>query len=402
VEPRRVSLPALRRLLLAHQGLLGWSGGAGRDREGAPWRERLRGGPGALKALRALEAVQLDPVNIVERNHHLVLMNRVDGYQPRHLEGHYARRRVYEYWAQARCVLPIERFGELAPRRRLWALDATVATMKDRERLLRAADEILRLLAASPEPLPARALDLGEKVQSYWGWQTKLSSQALEHLWESGEIVVAHRRGDERYYAPTAGWHPGLPADETGWEPLLHTFVRAYGVVDGSDPRLGWRSRWKVAERRTALERLVADGTLQPVAVDGVKRRYFVWTPLLGRLAALERVRVAPHVFLLSPLDNLLWRRERVEDLFGFDYRWEIYVPEAKRTYGPYVLPVLEGDRFVGRVDARLDRDAGRLVLRRAWWERGATAASRRRALAGLGSLAERLGADLVARRGAA
>jgi uncharacterized protein YcaQ len=392
VAPLSVSAPALRRLLLAQQGLLAWTGGAGRLREGAPWRDRLRGGPGEL---RGLEAIQLDPVNVVERNHHLVLMNRVGGYQPAHLERHYAARRVVEHWAQARSVLPVERYGELAPRRRMWAMESTVGWMPHADRIHAASAEILRLLAAASGPLPARALDLGQTVTSFWGTSTKVSSQALEHLWMAGKVVVAERRGDERHYALPDRWYPAPPADADDWAPLLRTYVRAYGVVDTSDHRLGWR-KWLLPERRAAVDTLIRDGAVVPVELAGTRRRYVVAAELVPRLAALAKARVGPEVFFLSPLDNLLWRRERVLDLFGFDYRWEIYVPDHKRAYGPYVLPVLVGEHFAGRVDVRLDREASRLVLRGAWWEPDTALRTRRRALTALAAFAARLGADLV------
>jgi uncharacterized protein YcaQ len=392
------TVPALRRLLLARQGLLAWRGGAGRHREGAPWRDRLRGAPGVLKALRSLEAIQLDPVNVVERNHHMVLMNRVGDYRPAHLERHYASRRVVEHWAQARSVLPVERYGELAPRRRTWSLAHTVGWMADAERIHAAAVEIRRILAEAAGPLPSRALDLGHTVTSYWGTPTKVSSQALEHLWMAGDVVVAERRGDERHYALAERWYPAPPPDADDWLPLLRTYVRAYGIVDTSDHRLGWR-KWLLAERRAAVEALIADGSVVPLTVPGTKRRYVMDGALGPQLAALASARVGPEIFFLSPLDNLLWRRERILDLFGFDYRWEIYVPDHRRTYGPYVLPVLVGDRFAGRVDVRLDRDAARLVLRRAWWERGTTAPTRKRVLSALAGFAARLGADLVRTR---
>jgi uncharacterized protein YcaQ len=389
------TVPALRRLLLARQGLLAWRGGAGRHRDGAPWRDRLRGAPGVLTALRGLEAIQLDPVNVVERNHHLVLMNRVGDYRPAHLERHYAARRVVEHWAQARSVLPVERYGELAPRRRSWSLAHTVGRMADAERIHAAAAEIRRILAAADGPLPSRALDLGHTVTSYWGTPTKVSSQALEHLWMAGEVVVAERRGDERHYALAERWYPAPAPGADDWAPLLRTYVRAYGIVDTSDHRLGWRT-WLLPERRAAIEALIVDGTVVPVTVPGTRRRYVVAAALVPQLAALASARVGPEIFFLSPLDNLLWRRERILDLFGFEYRWEIYVPDHRRTYGPYVLPVLVGDRFAGRVDVRLDRDAARLVLRRAWWEATTTAPTRKRALTALAAFAARLGADLV------
>jgi uncharacterized protein YcaQ len=93
------------------------------------------------------------------------------------------------------------------------------------------------------------------------------------------------------------------------------------------------------------------------VQVGGVRRTYYVLSALVPLLESLLEARVAPDVYLLPPLDNVLWDRERLADLFGFRYSWEIYLPPTKRRYGPYTMPVLEGDRFIGRLDARFDRE---------------------------------------------
>jgi uncharacterized protein YcaQ len=343
-----------------------------------------------------LEAVQLDPVNVVAPNHHLVLHNRLRGYRAEHLEALYLARRVFEYWAQARCILPIEDWGAFELRRQRWRLEYTVYNKHSQgyESEIHEAIAYVRQRLEAEGPLPARVLDNGKKVRGYWGFTAKATSQAIEHLWEAGELVVAYRRGDERHLALTSRCFPELPQAPADPQAKLLKFVRAYGLIDAGDPRLGWLPLG-AAERKAALEALLRQGALAPLHLEGVRRRYYLWSELLPQLEALQEVRVAPHVTLLSPLDNLLWRRERIQDLWGFDYKWEIYLPEPKRKYGPYVLPVLEGEKLVARVDARMDRPQGRLRVRQVWWEREPTAAQAKRLWRALIDLAHAQGVEL-------
>ncbi|HEU4742428.1 MAG TPA: crosslink repair DNA glycosylase YcaQ family protein [Meiothermus sp.] len=400
-----VTASTLRRLILAQQGLLAWRDGKGAFPEGIPWREQHRGERGTLEVLRRLEAVQLDPVNVIERNHHLVFVNRVGGYRPEHLEALYPHKHVFEYWAQARCILPIEDWPMFGWRRERWRLEHTVAGMASYrglgeayEREIYAAIEHIREKLADGAALPARALDTGKKVQGYWGFAHKATSQAIEHLWEAGEAVVAYRKGDERHFALAEGWLPPQVAGvhESPLQAKLLKFIRAYGVVDGSDPRLGWRN-WAAGERKSELAQLVKEGVIVPLEIKDAqpKRPYYLHAELEPLLTSLESAKIAPRVFFLPPLDNLMWRRERIRDLFGFDYKWEIYVPEAKRKYGPYVLPILAGERLIGRLDARMDRAKRTLNVRNIWWEGNVTEAQRRRVWQGLEGFAQSLGGQL-------
>lgn len=394
---RWVPAAALRRLVLAQSGLLRWSRGQGRrgrHAEGAPWREQLRGEDGVHQAVRRLEAVQLDPVAIVERNHHLVLRNRVATYRPEHLEALYRRKLVFEYWANARCILPIEDYPLFQPIRERFR-----ARQPEQEPVLEAAMRHVRERLAAEAPLPARRLESGDRVPGYWDLdasKTKATSQALEHLWETGEVVVAYRRGDQRHFALAAQWL-GQVEGVDSWEPLLHKYLRAYGVAHTGDLRFGWRS-WPAAARKQAAERLVAQGTLTAVRVEGVRRTYYVLSELVPPMEALAEATVAPDVYLLPPLDNVLWSRERVADLFGFHYTWEIYLPPAKRRFGPYTMPVLEGDRFIGRLDARLDRGQGVLRVERLTFEPDVEPSPERRARvwSAVEALADDLGATGV------
>ncbi|BAS26304.1 winged helix-turn-helix domain-containing protein [Limnochorda pilosa] len=393
---RSVPAAALRRLVLARNGLLRWSRGRGPHGEGGPWRDGLGGEEGTLQAIRRLEAVQLDPVAVVERNHHLVLRNRVASYRPEHLEALYRQRRVFEYEANARCVLPMEDYGTFEPMRvHLRFLQPPFSPE------LQAAAEYVRERLAAEGPLPARSLESGDRVKGYWDAapKTKATSQALEHLWEAGEVVVALRQGDERHFALSELWLD-RPGGTGSWEPLLHKYLRAYGVADTGDFRFGWR-KWPAAERKAAVERLVRQGELERFRIDGARRTYYVLSEFVPLLEALAGATVAPDVYLLPPLDNVLWRRERVADLFGFDYTWEIYLPPARRRFGPYAMPVLEGDRFIGRLDARMDRSDRVLRVERLTLEPGVEPSPKQMAKvwAGIEGLAGDVGATRVDRR---
>lgn len=378
MKPIITTKSALRKLILARQGLLHWRRGKGQFAEGVPWQEQYRGVAGTHEVLKRLEAVQLDPVAVIERNHHLVFLNRVGKYRPAHLEALYPAKQVFEYWAQARCILPIEDWHLFEWRHEQWRLEHTIYNRHSDtyDRDMYEAIEYIRQRLEAEGSLPARMLDNGKKVRGYWGFSAKATSQAMEHLWEAGEIVVAERKNEERHFALAGKWLPNTipptPLDKGGKEHKLLKFIRAYGVFDayGSGSRLGWRD-WAPEEKKAELARLLKEQQILPLEISDarLKRQYYLWAELLPLLEGLKEAKVSPRVYFIPPLDNLIWRRERMVDLFDFDYKWEIYVPDHKRKHGPYILPILEGEHLVGRLDARMDRANKQLLVRRIFWE---------------------------------
>lgn len=371
-EPVQITKDVARRLMLYRQGLLEWSMPDGT--EGRLWRKELRGIEGVQQVISQLGAVQLDPVAIVERNHHLVLYNRVGEYHPEQLDTLYRQKQVFEEFANARCILPIEHYPQfrlkMHRRKQEWAAEWS--------RLNGAIEYVCRRLETEGA-LPARSLESPERVQGYWDLaapKTKTTTQALEHLFEAGEVVVALRAGEERLFALARHWLPedlvGLLDSEPSVSPeeLLAHYIHCFGLLDAGDFRFGWW-RWTASERRQVIERKVDRGELVPVAVEGVRRLYYAAEAVLPLMESLERAEVAPEISFLPPLDNLLWRRERVQDLFDFEYKWEIYTPPSKRRFGAYAMPVLEGDCLIGRLDPKLDRDKGVLRIQRLEWEPG-------------------------------
>ncbi|MCW5933441.1 MAG: YcaQ family DNA glycosylase [Fimbriimonadia bacterium] len=371
---------ALRRLLLHRQGLLEWQNA---NASGALWRSHLWGETGVLTAIERLGAVQLDPVAIVERNHHLALYNRVAGYQPTMLSALYREKVVFEERAHARCVFPLYDYPafrwKAAFRKQRYGIEWESRCGE----AMRAVAERLQ----HDYPLPARAMESDGKVSGYWDGanaRTKDTTQAIEQLWEGGDLVVALRENEERFYALAEKW---LPSEWFQHEPLsdlearkrlLNHYIQALGVFDEGDPRLGWRSVG-LSKPRDLLKQKVREGELLPVQVEGVQRLYYISAQDEPLLRELEKAEVTPHISWLPPLDNLLWRRERLEDLFRFQYRWEIYLPPAKRTFGAYALAILEGDQLIGRLDPRLDRKSGALHIQRFALEPGVSLTKERR-----------------------
>ena len=327
-----------------------------------------------LRKIRRLECVQIDPVAVVERNQHLVLAARLPGYDPGSLEALLRRGRVFEYWANAACIIPIEAFPVFEGTRRRFRnrLGPELRTLRPIVRRMMAALESLG-------PLPARGFASPERLRGAWDLseaRTKATSHALTLLFRTGALVVAKRDRAERYFdLPERAIPAGLRRDAAAMktadadDAMLEMYLHAYRVFDAGDPRFGWRAM-TTAGRRDAVQRRVRDGSIVPLTIGGVARQYFVLARDVPALRRHERAAAeddddagSPARFL-PPLDNLLWRRERIADVFGFRYLWEGYLPVARRRYGHYAMPILVGSRLVGRIDPRLDRARGRLVVR--------------------------------------
>ena len=316
----------------------------------------LAGGPGSvLEAAEWLGDLQLDPTSAVERSHLLVLWSRLGVFDRRQLDRLlWEDRRLFELSA---FVYPVRDLAVHAARMRGYPMDETLGPTRARKvrGWLEANVEFERyLLAELRRRGPLLSRELEDRALVPWtstGWtHDKNLSQMLEFLWARGEVLVARREGGERVWDLGERVLPQLAEVEpmTPWDGLRAAFLirmRAAGVARPTS----WH-------RRAARE-LVERGELERVTIDGLGGEWY------GHPAALADEGWEPRTTLLSPFDPLIRDRERTAALWDFDFALEIYVPKAKRRYGYFVMPLLDGDELVGRIDPLFDRASGRLVV---------------------------------------
>lgn len=351
-------------------------------------RQRLAGpalpadAPGILNLVRDLGCLQLDPIAVVARSHLLVLHSRLDRFDPAALDALlWEDRSLFEYWAHCASIVLTEDYPIHALKMQSYATGDGAWPARLREWVARNAalrDGILARLQ-DEGPTAAQKFD-GEAVAGWYstGWTSGRNvSRMLDYLWIKGEIVVAGRTRPggqklwdlaERCLPP---WTPreALPEKEVVRRAVQRS-LRALGVgraahinqhfLRGRYPGLQGALDELAAEGRIARVRIVPESNGAGQPWPGVWYVHADDLPLLDRLAAGDW---QPRTTLLSPFDNLICDRKRTEALFDFTYRIEIYVPKEKRQYGYYVLPILHGDRPIGRIDPALDRNTGRLTI---------------------------------------
>jgi uncharacterized protein YcaQ len=318
--------------------------------------------------------IQIDSVNVLQRAHYLPAFSRLGAYDIELLDklAHYAPRRLFEYWGHEASLIPVELQPHLRWRMRrahddAWGGMRRIA--RERPELVAAVLEDLR----DRGPLTASQLaHLDEpraKKGPWWDWSDV--KRALEFLFWSGEITSARRRRFERLYdvpervLPAAIVNAPTPDDDEAQRELLRVAARSLGVATEADLRDYFRL--PAGDARPRVAELVEAGDLLPVDVEGWRGPAY-----LAPGARVPR-RVEARA-LVGPFDSLIWERPRVERVFGFRYRIEIYVPKEQRVHGYYVLPLLLGDRLVARVDLKSDRAASALLVQAAHAEPDAPA----------------------------
>lgn len=388
----RVTQAAARRIALAAQGFH-------RPRPAA-WSATTRD---LTRVANTLQLTQIDSVNVLTRSHYLPFFARLGPYDTTLLDRlrDRAPRRLVEYWGHEASLMPLElwplfRFRMDRAHAESWSWMQQAA--REYPHLVESVhDEV-----SSRGPLTARQLEAvlahdHDRERSEWGWNWSLVKRIVEHLFWAGEIASAGRTAQfERLYAmpervfPPAQRHllQERPTPEVAFRALIERAARAHGI--GSELCLRDYARLRTSVARPAIESLVADGVLRPVTVEGWARPAYLHRDARRPRAVRARA-------LLSPFDSLVWQRDRVEALFDFRYRIEIYTRPEERVHGYYVLPFLLDEQLIGRVDLKADRAAGVLRVQRLTWEPGRGGVDDRSELdAELGLMAEwlRLASD--------
>jgi hypothetical protein len=354
-----LSLAQARRVALAAQGF------ADPQPAGAPSGWAVR------RLFDRVGLVQIDSVNVLSRAHYLPLYSRVGPYDRGLMDrgAHYAPRKLFEYWGHEASLIPVGLQPLLRWRMERAHDDAWGGMRRVQEERPELVADVLDEVRERG-PIAASELEAEERPKRtgpWWDWSDV--KRAIEFLFWSGQVTSARRRGFERLYdvpervLPAQVIAAPTPSVEEAQRGLVRVAARAMGVASERDLRDYFRL--PTAEAKERIAELVEAGELLPVTVEGWRNHAY-----LDPGARFPRRVDACAV--LGPFDSLIWERDRVERLFGFRYRIEIYVPAEKRVHGYYVLPFLLGERLVARVDLKADRQAGVLRVQAAHAEEGA------------------------------
>ncbi|MCR4634240.1 MAG: winged helix DNA-binding domain-containing protein [Erysipelotrichaceae bacterium] len=365
-----ISKQQARQFILAKQGLIG--------------AYRFKGKDGAYAYVRQAGCIQFDPVDVCGKNAELTLQSRVRGFKKAMLqELLYKDRKLVDYADKELSIWQSEDWPYFSSyRERSKKLGETFEGLGE----LKA-----RALAYIEENGPVCSDTLPIEGQIFWhssmhwsgNWHKKSQAarSVLEQLYTDGELIIHHKNGSRKYYDLSCRY---LPKDllqkedpcKGEEEYLAWRVLRRIGAVgllwDKNSPAfLGIGLDAK--KRRDTLERLENEGRILPVKVEGIKPFFYYRAEDDGLLQEILEgsADLRQRMSFLAPLDPLMWDKELIRSLWDYRYSWEIYTPAEKRKYGYYTLPILFGERFVGRIEVAADRREGILRLKGLWWEAG-------------------------------
>ena len=345
--------------------------------------------PGVLERL---STVQYDPLNPVGRNPDLVFQARVPGYQVDDWQqAAYTDRILYDSWDKQACLVPISDW----PQRVL--IREKYRPYHDREILESEVEVVQAVLAEIDARGPLSSLEFEDRIHlegpDTWYGMTR-TKRVLRSLWACGQLVTHHRKSGRHYYdrpehvIPAHYFNAPPLLDEEAYQRwiMLRRYT-AVGLLRKTAEATIWSACGDSKQRERAVLQLVESGDLTPVHVgDSADTRNKAWLyympttalklldvssrdPLTTFTTSVPSVPSVPTMRFLGPLDSMLWDRKGIQHIFDFVYTWEVYKPESVRTWGYYVIPVFYGDRFVGRMDSRLEK--GTWTIARWWWEPG-------------------------------
>lgn len=345
---------------------------------------RFIGKQGALDFIRQAGCIQFDPVDACGRNAELTLQSRVKGFTKRTLyELLYHDRRLVDYPDKNLSIIPtadwpyFERYRE--------ASRAGGLCFEGLAKLEAQAKDYIK----AHGPVKSDELPIQGSIRWHssihwsgnWCGSANAARSVLEQLYSTGELIIHHKEGTRKYYDLTEKYIPAellsapdpLPDDfeHQKWRVLRR--IGAVGLL-WNRPSDAWLNIWglKSPQRHDAFKELLDEGKILEIRVQNLKDVLFCRSedaPLLETV--LQKDGFKPRCELIAPLDCILWDRKLIRALFGFDYTWEIYTPAAKRKFGFYVLPILYGENFIGRMEAVADKKADTLTIKNIWYENG-------------------------------
>ncbi|MGY5870744.1 MAG: crosslink repair DNA glycosylase YcaQ family protein [Candidatus Thorarchaeota archaeon] len=326
---------------------------------------------------RRIHSIQIDTISVVSRSHNLITFNRYPKYEDGSIWDYEKMGDLFEYWSHSMCMMPMETYPFYAWRRQFYPGDRTKQWAAENKETIKQVYQYVKKNGVT------NSASIGETKEGNTGWwDWKVEKRALEYLFTTGKLMVAYRKGFQKYYDITERVLP----NQIDSEPMTDEEAAKF-VVDSSLGSLGlgcyddirtyhnklpsqklWKGRKELIE--THLDQRVSDGDLEEVSIEGLEERYFVLAKNTRKLKSHRPVNLdsAP-VKLLTPFDNILRERAFPKRIWNFDYKIECYVPPPERVYGYFLLPILDRNELAGRLDVKAHRKEGFLEVKSLYLE---------------------------------
>ena len=359
-----------RMFILTKQGLIG------------PYR--FAGKSGAYDYVRQAGCIQFDPVDVCGKNAELTLQSRVKGFRKNMLaELLYKDRLLVDYADKELSIWPVEDWPYFSSYR-----DKSRKLGKTFKGISKLRKEAISYISENG-PVTSSSLPIEGKIfwhssmhwSGHWDRKSPAARSILEQLYTDGELVIHHKNGSRKFY-DLAEKH--IPSDilsaknplRNEYDFLCWRVLRRIGAVGllwdkNSTAFLGLYIN--ADTRKKILSDLVLEGKICAVMVEGIKQLFYYRSEDKELMDSIldGSADIKPRMAFIAPLDPLMWDKDLINALFDFRYSWEIYTPADKRKYGYYTLPVLFGERFIGRIEAAPDKETGVLMVKGLWWEHG-------------------------------
>lgn len=364
----KITIEQARQFILLKQGLLG--------------EYRFAGKQGALDYVRQAGCIQFDPVDVCGKMAELTLQSRVKSFKKEQLEELlYKDRMLFDYPDKQLSIIPTENWAYYSRYRR--------AARQGGQKFdgLGAFEEQARKYIKENGPVSSSELPFSGKMSWHshihwsgdWGSESNISRSVLEQLYTTGELIIHHKKGSRKFYDLSEKYIPAeilnapepFPNDFAHQKWRITCRIGAAGLI--WDRQSGfWNNVWGLTteNRHRIFQMLKEEGIISDLTIDNLKYTFYYLTedaPMLHQ--ALSGYELKPRCEVIEPLDPFLWDKQLIRTIFGFDYSWEIYTPDEKRKYGAYVLPILFGDRFIGRMESINDRKTKTLIVKNIWYE---------------------------------
>lgn len=323
-----------------------------------------------MNFVKKVGCIQYDPLDVVGKNPDLVLQSRCEDYKKQDIYHYlYEDRKLFDVWDKSMSICSIEDWPYFSRFRKSELNSYEIF----KEKILQITEELNEKEFACSSDFKIEG-----RIDSSWG-SKRLSREVLEYMCYAGLAVVHHKKGTRRYYSLSEklipkelleGEDPNkLDSSYNAWRVLRR--INSIGVLwnRASDAWIGLRN-FKSKDRIEGFNELLREDKIIPLEVEGIKSPLYIDKSNLDLLKqSINSINNKKEAYIIAPLDNLIWDRKLINELFNFDYKWEVYVPAEKRKYGYYVLPILYGIEFIGRIEFKLDKVTNRINIKNLWWE---------------------------------